>query len=126
MGAVGEDYFDDVNTPGCNASLAAVRPGELPITAYAAQALRTTEGLHCMLDCPTVGATPDYGAVVPLTAVETSRLFGTDQPRTERVHVELSRIDASRWMDRWQGRYVVGFDAEYRPVTLHFFGFSAD
>lgn len=114
-----------MNTPGWHASLAAVHRGELPLTADAGRALSATDGLHCILDCPTVGAAPDYSAVVSLTADETTRLFGTTRPRTERVGTERSRFDVSQWIDRWQGRYPVGYDAECRPVTLHFFGFSA-
>ena len=122
----GIDDIDDTNTPGWTASLEAVRTGGLPLTHQAAVVLSTTEGLHSILDCPTITDTPAFASITAFAADESSAIFGTTQPTTESARSVLAGLDTSQWTNRWEGRYIIGHHANGTPATIHFIGFSGD
>jgi hypothetical protein len=82
-----------------------------------------TEGTHSILDMESIGETPEFGVVCPLTEDELVARFGTTKPTRAQIEVEESALQSLRY--RWEGTYVVAYDGE-QPSEILFVGFSGD
>jgi hypothetical protein len=116
----------DDSTPGWSATLEAVRGGGLPLTIEAATALASSEGLHSILECPTVASVLDFGAVAPFRSDELVEIFGSATPTPERLQIEIEQNAFSNRLERWHGRVVIGYGPDGVPQTFHSSGSRGD
>lgn len=80
------------------------------------------DGTRSILDVEKIGATPNFGVAVPLSAEQLMDLYGTDKPSREMVAGNMDFFDD---IDRGQAIYFVLYRGE-QPTEIFFAGMSYD
>lgn len=115
-----EDDLDDGPEATENRRAQPTSPDEL----LAAQA---DSGTHSIIDIDAgISDHPRMGTVSPLTAAQLRSLFGTTEPTAEQVRAWAEEGGYAQLRRRWEGVYLVSYDATHTPDLLHFAGFSGD
>lgn len=90
------------------------------------------DGTRSILDMERVASSPEMGAVSPIPRDRLIAIFGTDRPTRAVMEKALQSPDNETMDDdieeieRGEGRYIVLYDEEDRPVEIFFCGYSYD
>ena len=115
-------YNPVISFPNFPLGLHSPAPGPEHASIEEAMEDADADGTRSILDMERVSATPDFGAVTPLSREELIELFGTDQPGREMVE---ENDDLFEMLERGQGVYIVVYEGG-QPSEIFFAGYSYD
>jgi hypothetical protein len=120
-----EEFGDDAWEPGDTETREEWRAAQIEVTdPDSLLESQPFSGTHSIIDMTGVSATSAPHMVAPVPAEELDELFGTRRPAATAV-AEAIENGALGGLERWQGRYVIGYDADV-PQAIYFVGISGD
>jgi hypothetical protein len=102
-----------------------------PSTIQQAIANTDADGTRSILDMERVAASPDMGAVSPISRDQLMAIFATDRPTRQMVEEALMAVDNEAMdeviqeIERGEGRYILLYVND-RPEEVYFCGYSYD
>ncbi|SDX92737.1 hypothetical protein SAMN05444365_101102 [Micromonospora pattaloongensis] len=123
--SIADAFGDDGWEPDDSMSRAAWRAAQIEVTdPDSLLASQPFSGTHSIIDMTGVSATSAPHMVAPVPVEELDELFGTRRPAATTV-AEAIENSALTGLERWRGRYVIGYDGDV-PHAIYFVGYSGD